>query len=81
VIKHKHRLIGLVVFALVEAAVLLLPAFDVLDADTASTAAQAILGVLVTLGIVDAGLIEARRRDPSIPALPDDVRDEKDGSP
>lgn len=74
-VKHKHRLIGIVVFALIEVAVLVLPLFDVLDAETAETIAKVLLGALTAVGVVDASIVERRRRDPAVPALSDDVRD------
>lgn len=72
---HKKRLIGLVLFALIEVAVLLLPAFDVIDADTAELGAKTLLGLMTALGLIDAAMVERRRRNPSVPAIVDDVRD------
>lgn len=73
--KHPHRLIGIVLVALTELAVALAPSLDWLDEETARTVGQAVLAIAVTVGVVDAAVVERARRDVRRPALSDDRRD------
>lgn len=75
-IRHRTRIAGLVLVALIEACVLVLPLLGYADEATASTIAKAVLGVAVAFGMVDAAIVERARLDPSRSALQDDVVDE-----
>lgn len=72
-IDHRYRILALVLFALAEIAIVLLAAFDVISSDTATKIGGVLGGLFAVLGLTDAGVIESRRRDPSKPALKDDV--------
>lgn len=72
---HRVRLVGLVLVALLDVAVLLLPAFTELEQETAERIVAIVMTLLIAAGVVDAGIVERRRLDPRLPALADDVVD------
>jgi hypothetical protein len=74
-VRHGLRRFVLIAAAAVEVVLLALPAFGLLDAVIAVELAASLGALLVGAGLVDASLVERRRRNPGIPALLDDVRE------
>jgi hypothetical protein len=72
-VPHGLRRFALSLAAAAELVLLALPAFGVFDAIVAVEIAAALGALLVGAGLVDATLVERRRRDPSVSALWDDV--------
>jgi len=73
-VPHKYRIIALIVFALVDIVLILLPVFDIISADTTLKVGAVVNGLFTALGLTDAGMVERRRRNPDVPALADDIR-------
>jgi len=78
-IKHRTRLISIVVIVVAAVAALVADRWLGLADDVRALLREIVQWGLLAVGgaaVADAFFVEGRRKDPTKPALPDDVRDE-----
>jgi hypothetical protein len=73
---HRTRIYGVVAYGIVMALLHIGPTFGWLSVEQAESIEKAATALAIALGIIDASLVEKRRKDGSISALPDDIVEE-----
>jgi hypothetical protein len=73
---HRYRIYGVVAYGIVMALLNIGPALGWFAVEQAESIEKAATAFAIALGIIDASLVEKRRKDGSISALPDDIVEE-----